>query len=41
VVFNAVVINKCFLLKPEKNFDAYPFVVFEKNAENTHFKSEK
>jgi len=36
-----VVMNKCFLLNPEKNLAQIGLVVFEKNANNTHFNSEK
>jgi len=36
-----VVMNKCFLLNPEKNFAQISLVVFEKNSKNTHFNSEK
>jgi len=36
-----VVINKCFLLNSEKNLAQIRLVVFEKNAKNAHFNSEK
>jgi len=31
-----VVMNKCFLLNPEKNLVQIHLVVFEKNAKNAH-----
>jgi len=40
VLFNAVVMNKCFLLNPEKNLAQTGLVVFEKNAKTAHFNSE-
>jgi len=36
-----VVINKYFLLIPEKNLAQIPFVGFERNAKIPHFNSEK
>jgi len=36
-----VVINKCFLLNPERNLAQIRLVVFEKNAKNVHFNSKK
>jgi len=36
-----VVMNKCFLLNPEKNLAQIHLVVFEKNAKKAHFNSEK
>jgi len=36
-----IVINKCFLLNPEKKFGADPPAVFVENAKNAHFNSEK
>jgi len=38
---NAVVMNKCFLLYHEKKLAQIRLVVFEKNAKNAHFNSEK
>jgi len=35
-----IVMNKCFLLNPEKEAQIC-LVVFEKNAKNAHFNSEK
>jgi len=32
--------NKCFLLNPENNLAQIRLVVFEKNANNAHFKGE-
>jgi len=36
-----VVINKSFFLDPEKNLAQICLVIFEKNAKNVHFNSEK
>jgi len=36
-----VVMNKCFLLNPEKKLAQICLVVFEKNAKIAHFNSEK
>jgi len=33
--------NKCFLLNPKNNFAHIRLVVFEKNAKNAQFNSEK
>jgi len=35
------VMNKCFLLNPEKKLAQIHLVVFDKNAKNAHFNSEK
>jgi len=36
-----VVLNKCFLLNPEKKLEQIPLVVFEKSAKKLTFNSEK
>jgi len=36
-----VVINKCFLLNPEKEFGTNPFGRFQKRTKNAHLKSKK
>jgi len=36
-----VVMNKCFLLNPEKNLAQIRLVVFENNAKNANFNFEK
>jgi len=36
-----ILMNKCFLLNPEKNLAQIRLVVFEKNVKNTQFNYEK